>query len=224
VELGGEASEGDLLRELYLPNFLFRTGINRKAEFRFGITSFSADSFDNQSDEKIMFTSLSVKYRIFDEKNGWPSVAVQPEVVLPFGDNADKIQLTDPNISLMSYSLLMLFNNIVHEKVFVNYNLGALWTNQFNLDYLVSISTSFAHTHKLGYFFEVYSIFNDLYQPICFDGGITYLVMPRFQIDIYGGSRAAEGHKYRFYGAGIGFRIDRDDLKKESFKKTGIHH
>jgi hypothetical protein len=145
------------------------------------------------------------------------------EVALPFGDG-DKVSQTEANFALMNYSLLLLFNNTWHEKVFFNYNTGILWDDDGKTNMLLSASTNFAHTHRLGYFFEVYSILNSKKFPLSLDGGVTFLVHPRFQLDLYGGNREADGFRYWFYGGGIGFRIDPDDIKPESFKKTGIHH
>jgi hypothetical protein len=158
-----------------------------------------------------------------EEKGARPAMAIQPEIALPFGQGGEVKQLVT-NFKLANYSLLLLFNNALHKKIFLNYNIGTLWTSTAQANGLLSASASFAHTHRLGYFFELYSIFNRAAFPASCDGGIVYLISPRLQIDFYAGNRKTDGSRYWFYGGGIGFRIDPDDIKPESFKKTGIHH
>lgn len=223
VEMGAEFGRNRYVREHHLPDFLLRTGINKKSEFRLGITSLYLDSLKNPGKEKILVASISGKYRLVEEKNGRPAIAIQPELTLPFGHGVD-VHRDEANFTLMNYSMILLFNNTLHEKVFLNYNAGVFWNNHSEFDYLFSVSTSFAHTHKLGYFLESYSFFNNDHFPISIDGGATYLLHPRLQVDIYAGNRQILFDRYWFYGFGIGFRIDRDDLRRETFEKTGIHH
>lgn len=222
-ELGTEWDRSEAMRESSVPNFILRTGLSKKAELRAGFTNLAYDSIARNWKDRAFIPTLSVKYRIFEEKGARPSIAIQPEVALPFGHGRE-VSLNEANFTLMNYSLLLLFNNTLHEKIFFNYNTGVLWNREGEANFLLSASTSFAHTHRLGYFFEAYSIFNSNKFPLSLDGGVTFLVHPRFQIDVYGGNREAEGSRYWFYGGGIGFRIDLDDIKPESFKKTGVHH
>jgi hypothetical protein len=222
-EVGSEWDRSAVVKESSLPNFVFRTGLNKKSELRVGFTNFAIDSLTDNWKDRVFVPTLSVKYRIFEEKGARPSIAIQPEVVLPFGHGRD-VSLSEANFILMNYSLLLLFNNTLHEKIFFNYNTGVLWNREGEADFLLSASTSFAHTHRLGYFLETYSIFNSQKFPMSFDGGVTFLIHPRLQIDVYGGNREAEGYRYWFYGGGVGFRIDPDDIRPESFKKTGVHH
>jgi hypothetical protein len=222
-ELGTEWGRSYYIGEFSVPNLIFRTGLNKKSELRVGFTSASLDSLGKKWNDKMFIATLSVKYRIFEEKGARPSIAIQPEISLPFGDGVNVSQ-TEANFTLMNYSLLFLFNNTLHEKIFFNYNTGFLWSGRGEMDYLLSASTSFAHTHRLGYFLEAYSIFNQYGFPFSFDGGLTYLVHPRILVDVYAGNRHADGYRYWFYGAGVGFRIDPEDIKPESFQRTGIHH
>jgi hypothetical protein len=222
-ELGTEWGKGMSIHESSLPNLIFRTGLNRKSELRVGFTNYASDSIAKNWNDRVLIPTLSIKYRFVEEKGARPSIAIQPEIVLPFGQGTDVPQ-TEANFTLMNYSLLLLFNNTLHEQVFFNYNTGVLWNRAGRSDVLLSASASFAHTHRLGYYLEGYSIFNSHGFPLSFDAGLMFLVHPRFQIDLYGGNRDVAGSRFWFYGGGIGFRIDPDDIKPESFKKTGIHH
>jgi hypothetical protein len=223
-EIGGEFYKTDYARESIVPNFLLRTGLNKKSELRIGLNSLRQDSLYNTGFDKVLVTTLSVKYRFVEEKGARPSIAIQPEFALPFGSGRE-FSRNNANFTLTDYAVFLLFNNTLHEKIFLNYNVGAFWNKNERLDYLVSASTSFLHTHQLGYFLEVYTLVEDKKElPLSFDAGITYMFTPRFQMDIYGGNREDGEARYWFYGLGVGFRIDPQDLKPKTFKDIGIHH
>jgi hypothetical protein len=223
-EIGSESYKTMESRETFIPNSVLRTGINKKSELRIGINNFRQDSLFNSGIEKILVATFSVKYRLVEEKGARPSIGIQPEFALPFG-HGNKATRTDANFALADYALYLLFNNTLHEKVFINYNAGIFWNKSERLDYLLSASTSFLHTHRLGYFLEIYTLIEDKKElPLSFDAGITFLMSPRFQLDGYFGNREDGETRYWFYGAGIGFRIDAQDLKPKTFKEIGIHH
>ena len=186
-ELGAEYGIGPSAKKFEAPNLVFRTGLSKRSELRLGVTHAFNDSTGYKRHDNIFISTISVKYRIVEEKGARPAIALQPEVALPFGHGAE-VDLTEANFTLMDYSLTVLFNNTLHEKVFLNYNAGILSNQSGNVEYLVSASTSFAHTNRLGYFLEAYSIFGNGKFPISVDGGVTYLVHPRVQFDIYGGN------------------------------------
>jgi hypothetical protein len=222
-EMGSERGHGKELREFHVPNMVFRTGLNSKSELRLGYDYIKLDSLGNGQNDGIMLGTIGGKYRFMEEKGGRPSVALQGEFVLPFGSGADHTY-DHIDYALAAWSLLLLLNNTVHEKVFINYNVGAFWSRADHMDFLLSVSTSFLHTHRVGYFLEVYSLIDLDHAPVSFDGGLMLLMSPRFQLDIYGGQRAFETGRFWFYGAGFGFRLDRGDLKRKTFKDIGVHH
>jgi hypothetical protein len=224
IEMGGEFYKTNYTRESIAPNILLRTGLNKRSELRFGVNSLRQDSLYNAGFDKVLVGTLSVKYRFVEEKGARPSIAIQPEFALPFGSGRE-FSRNHANFTLSDYAVFLLFNNTVHEKIFINYNAGLFWNKNERLDYLVSASTSFLHTHRLGYFLEIYTLIEDKNElPVSFDGGVTYLFTPRFQVDIYGGNREDGEDRYWFYGLGVGFRIDPQDLKPKTFKDIGVHH
>jgi|JI9StandDraft_1071089.scaffolds.fasta_scaffold95269_2 hypothetical protein len=224
IELGTEITHSSTTHEYYLPNFLLRTGLGKKTELRVGINYLLMDSLLQRLDDNLLITSLSVKYRIAEEAGLRPSIAVQPEITFPFGDGRHQ-DSQEIDLRLTNYAFLILFNNTVHKQVFINYNAGIFWAKNKRPDYLLSVSTSFMHTHRLGYFLEVYKIFDEVSDiPVSYDAGITFLIAPRFQVDIYAGRRWLDGSAYNFLGAGVGFRIDREDLKPKSFREIAPVH
>jgi hypothetical protein len=222
-EIGSERGHGMTLKEFHIPNMVFRTGITSKSELRIGYDFLRLDSTANGSFDNIMFLMLGGKYRFVEESGARPSMALQAEFALPVGAGAG-IGYDRDDYNLAAYSFLLLFNNTLHEQVFITYNAGLFWSRRGLLDWLVSASFSFIHTQRIGYYMEIYSLILDGQAPVSFDAGLMFLVSPRFQVDIYGGQKSFEFERLWFYGAGLGFRIDRGDLKPKTFREIGIHH
>jgi hypothetical protein len=204
---------------------VFRTGINNKSELRIGFNQLFLDSLaEGRPGDNVLFFSIGGKYRFVEEKGARPSIAIQPEFALPFGDGA-KLHHDYPNYALADYSLVVLFNNTVHKQVFINYNIGIFWSRKGRIDYLLSASTSFLHTHRLGYYIEPYMLVEEKSKfPVSFNAGLMFLLYPRIQVDVYAGNRGVDGERFYFVGGGVGFRIDRGDLARKDFKETGIAH
>ncbi|HMJ69944.1 MAG TPA: transporter [Cyclobacteriaceae bacterium] len=223
-ELGTEWAKGPLTKEFYMPNVVMRTGLSKKVELRLGFNQLFLDSLGTGLSDDVLFFSIGAKYRFVDEDGLRPSIAIQPEFALPFGDGA-YIHHDYPNYSLADYSLIFLFNNTLHKKVFINYNAGVFWSRKSRVDYLLSASASFLHTRRLGYYFEGYTLVEERYTlPLSLDAGLMFLFMPRIQFDAYAGNRGVDGERFWFWGAGIGFRIDPGDMAPKDFHKTGVTH
>ena len=223
-ELGTEWARGPLSKEFYQPNMIFRTGINKKSELRIGFNQLLLDSLTDGPSDNVLYLSIGGKYRFVEEDGARPSIAIQPEFALPFGDGA-QLHHDYPNYSLADFSLVLLFNNTVHKQVFINYNAGIFWSRNGRIDYLLSASTSFLHTHRVGYFLEGYALVEEAHEfPLSFDGGLMFLLYPRIQFDVYVGNRGVDGERFWFGGAGIGFRIDLRDLSPKTFSETGVAH
>lgn len=223
-ELGTEWAKGPHSKEFYIPNVVLRTGLGKKAELRLGFNQLFLDSLGTGLSDDVLFFSIGGKYRFVEEDGLRPSIAIQPEFSLPFGDGAH-IKHDYPNYSLADYSIVLLFNNTLHKQIFINYNAGVFWSRNGRLDYLLSASASFLHTHRLGYYLEPYTLIEEGNQlPISFNVGLMFLITPRIQVDTYFGNRGVAGDRFWFGGFGVGFRIDPGDMKAKNFHKTGIAH
>jgi hypothetical protein len=223
-ELGTEWATGSLSKEFYMPNVVMRTGLSKKVELRLGFNQLFLDSLNTGLNDDALFFSVGAKYRFVEEDGLRPSIAIQPEFVLPFGDGA-YIHHDYPNYALADYSVIFLFNNTLHKQVFINYNAGVFWSRKGRVDYLLSASASFLHTHRLGYYLEGYTLIEEKQElPLSFNGGLMFLFMPRIQFDAYAGNRGVDGERFWFWGAGIGFRIDPGDMGPKDFHRSGIAH
>jgi hypothetical protein len=222
-ELGSERGHGKSLMEFHVPNMVFRTGITGKSELRIGFDYLHLDSLANGQVDNMLFLTLGGKYRFLEERGARPAMALQAEFALPVGTGSG-FQYDQDDNNLAAYSLILLFNNTLHKQIYINYNAGVFWSRADLVDWLLSASLSFMHTHRLAYYLEAYSLILDRTFPFSFDGGVMFLVSPRFQVDVYGGRKAVGSDRLWFYGAGIGFRLDKGDLKPKSFSEMGIHH
>jgi hypothetical protein len=220
-EGGVEWAKGTKSKELYYPNMIFRTGLSKKAELRLGFNRLFLDSLGSRVGDDVLFLSVGAKYRFLDEKGIRPAIAVQPEFSLPFGKGAN-LHHDYPNYAQADYSVVLLFNNTVHKQVFINYNTGVFWNKNGRIDYLLSASTSFLHTHRLGYYVEAYALIEEQTRfPLSGDAGLMFLLSPRIQLDIYFGNREVDGDRFWFGGAGVGFRVDPRDLRPKDFHADG---
>lgn len=219
MEWGMEYDENDFSSEWYLPNMLLRTGLGPKTELRLGTNFIRIDSSQTVETCRLTGLSVSVKHRLVEERGVRPSIAIQPEVNY-LVSRTERVSLRE-----WTYDIILLFNNTFHKQVFLNYNLGFFWIGSTEKRVLASVSLSFLHTHRLGYFLEGYTLRAGRERGnFSFDGGFTYLLSPRLQIDAYAGRRWAATSSYKFVGCGVGFRIDRDDMKPRTFREIGIHH
>src|SRR5688572_29371809 len=173
IEVGLEFAENDFVREFNLPTFLLRTGLNKKSELRVGVSHYQLDSSESLSPKTSFVNTISFKYRFVEENGIIPSIAIQPDINFGFTEGQQK----NPEVD---YAFILLFNNSLHEKIFINYNAGILIKKEAN-EFLLSASLSFLHTHRLGYFIEVYNLSEQIgLNYLSVDGGITFLVKPRF--------------------------------------------
>jgi hypothetical protein len=220
-EIGIEYSNNSQASAFNVPNFLLRTGLGKKTEVRLGASITRLDSSYLNFSHNISSASISIKHRIVEEKRWIPSIGIQPEASVVRA----KVDESGNTTNGLTYNFLVLFNNVFHEQVFLNYNVGWFWFGKNEQRWLLSASLSFQHTHRVGYFIEAYTLRTwEERNNISFDGGITFLVHPRLQLDLYAGKLWALTNAIKYIGTGIGFRLDKGDLKHRSFKDIGIHH
>lgn len=182
-----------------------------------GVSHYQLDSSEALSTKTSFVATISFKYRVVEENGIIPSIAVQPDINFGFAEGQQK----NPEVG---YAFILLFNNSLHQKIFINYNAGILIKKEVN-EFLLSASVSFMHTHRLGYFFEIYNLGEQIgLKYLSVDGGITFLVKPRFQLDLYVGTQDHFESDRIFFGLGAGFRLDKGDLQPKTFKDIGIHH
>jgi Putative MetA-pathway of phenol degradation len=191
--------------EIYnLPIVLFRTGITDKTELRIS-SRHLLDKTETPAFNEISPLSVGVKVHLIEQHHGFPEIDVLANVVFPIGDSAPTENI-GPEI-------LLLFQNDFYPNTAINYNIGYLWdfVRQRNT-FTASMCFNYLPTEKLGLFIEYYGFVPDSWPgEQGFDGGFTYLLGPRFQVDLSVGLSYMEKGNNLFVSSGFSFRIGKNE-------------
>ena len=229
-ETGFEAQHYLGLHAITLPATTFRFGLDKRAELRLeyagalGLFDHS-DTISLPDRQFYAPTPLYIGSKIMlwegsDERRlKWiPKISLMAEIGLPLTTEMAKRMPIAGNIDL-------LFENEITNWFSISYDFGAYWVEWAPMpDFFASLSLNFMPTDKLGLFVENYNSFDCDLDPavlgystvhmVYLDFGLTYLVHPRVQLDLYSGFNCyhtepiLRGPKNDvFLGFGIAWRI-----------------
>ncbi len=217
VELGFERINRKDYMRWSAPTFLLRTGISPNAEIRFGARYIVQDSLRDLAEPfnwNSGFAPISIgfKTKMVKENGIIPEIALLTDILVPFTKSEYRAKYS-------GHDIFLLMNNTFNKKWSLNTNLGAIWENVSNeAIWLYAFCLDYQPNSKLGFFFEQYSYFPDESPTeLAVDGGITYLIAPKMQIDCSAGVSLVNGNVMNFVGCGFTMRIDR---KKSNQRKT----
>ena len=187
-----------------LPTTSLRFGVDRRAELRLdygGVLAVSdhPDTDPSTSDEHLYAPSpIYVGSKIMlwegseERRLKWiPKVSVMAEIGLPVTKEIAKRMPISGNIDL-------LFENEVTDWFSIGYDVGAHWVEWAPMpDIFASLGLNFSPIDKLGLYIENFNIFDcdadeilvgysNVYM-VYLNFGVTYLVHPRVQLDLYAG-------------------------------------
>jgi hypothetical protein len=211
-------SEGEEIAADSFPQLLARIGLSRRIELRLGFdgyeweeTDLSGDEIDSR--EGVKDTSIGVKVGLFEEKGARPQMALLGTLNFPTGAE----EFTE---SRLLPELRMAFSNTLTERLSLGYNVGAFWfteeeengTERTSANAIWSVSLGIGITERLTGFVE--ALGNPVLSALgsssaAVDGGLTYLVRPNVQLDLYGGSGLSGDAPDWFVGLGVSFRVPR---------------
>lgn len=187
-----------LLRFGLLDNFELRLGLEylgEKEEIK------KNDSTNSISGLSPIYTGFKVK--IADE-DGWkPEIAFLGGLVFPFTAN----EYFKPEYP--AANVRFAFAHSLSNNISVGYNLGAEWDGESAIPgYFYSLAIGIGLTDKLGMFVEGFGLIpEEGYSEDLLDAGLTYLVLPNFQIDISGGIGLHEHTIDHFFSFGLTYRL-----------------
>lgn len=229
-ETGFEAQHYLGLHAITLPATTFRFGLDKRAELRLeyaGALGFfdHSDTISLPDRQFYAPTPLYIGSKILlwegsDERHlKWiPKISLMAEIGLPLTTEMAKRMPIAGNIDL-------LFENEITNWFSISYDFGAYWVEWAPMpDFFASLSLNFMPTDKLGLFVENYNSFDCDLDPavlgystvhmVYLDFGLTYLVHPRVQLDLYSGFNCyhtepiLRGPKNDVYlGLGVAWRI-----------------
>lgn len=209
----GFVRENDATNLIESANFayttsLLRYGLFETTEVRVGFEYLGKKSefLQNDSISEISGFSplyLGFKTKITDEKGFLPEIAFIGGLNLP-ATAGEKFRP-----SFTSATMRFSFAHTLCPILSLGYNLGAEWDGEFaNTLFLYTLSIGAEITGKLGAFIETFGTWPEegtsSYQA---DAGVTYLVLPNFQLDISAGVALNNMAPDNFISFGLSWRI-----------------
>ncbi len=156
---------------------------------------------------------LGAKFRLRSEseEGPWPEVALLFGTSLPIGEDAFSSDRADPAFRL-------ILAHTLTDRVGLGYNVGMEWESSLDeslrsrtlSNYLYTLALGVGLTDRWGSFVEVFGEIGASAPgtPVhSFDGGITYLLRPNFQLDFAAGVGLSEAADDWFLGAGFSIRL-----------------
>ena len=156
---------------------------------------------------------LGMKFHLASEAGARPEVALLAHVVLPVGDEEVGSERADPSVRLsVAHTLserLSLGWNVGHESASFEDDRGQVHTLGRWI-YTAALGISLAE--RWGAFVELFGTLpasDPGPATSSLDGGVTFLVTPRLQLDLAGGVGLDGDAADRFVGFGVSFRVPR---------------
>lgn len=185
----------------HLPTALIRTGISRRSEIRIS-TVHVIDKTEPNRFQGISPLLLGLKMHIIEKRKWIPETDLMVNISLPLHFGSGYSAKPGPE-------MLLLFENDFSNKLAINYNLGMLW-DSFRGSRILEFSVCFNYlpTHRVGLFAEAfgYSPLQDAVET-GMDGGMTYLLLPHWQLDLSAGLSTINGQLNHFVSTGFTVRF-----------------
>ncbi|HLE82947.1 MAG TPA: transporter [Thermoanaerobaculia bacterium] len=213
-EAGGEETE-----TVEGPGTLVRIGLGSRTELRLGWDGWVREErelagarggsrADGPADAEV-----GAKMKLRDEAGRLAEAALLVGVSLPIGDDELTSDRLDP-------SLLLALAHTLSERLSLGYNAGVVWSSEVGDQ---GVRETYSHlvytgalgvglTDRLGAFAELFGE-EPLDAPggsvVSADGGFTWLLRPKLQLDAYAGAGLTEEAPDWFAGAGLSLRWPR---------------
>jgi len=166
-------------------NLLLRYGLFERAEIRLtqNYLGFRSDSLNLYG---LSPTALGTKIDIIDENGVLPEIGVLATYAFT---NGDANFTTDSAVK----DIRFCFQHTLNEKLALDYNLGAFWEGSGQATTLWTVLLAMSATDRLGVFIEPYGFkVRNQVADTRINGGGTYLLSDRLQVDMTGGIGLSE--------------------------------
>jgi hypothetical protein len=213
VESGWAREETDEVTAEAAGSTLVRVGLAERLELRLGWDGWLEEKAAGARISGAGDASLGVKVRLADEGPRRPEVALLVGTSLPVGGEEVTSDRYDPSFRL---SLARGFG----EQLGLGVNLGMSWASApgetgaietaSTLDYTAALGIGL--TDRLGAFVELFGgvpVDGPGGAAHSFDGGLTFLATPTFQLDVAVGVGLSDDAPDWFVGLGASARFDR---------------
>ena len=192
-----------------LPVGLFRTGISEGAELRIS-TKNLVDQLDGKTYSGVSPLWVGVKVHIIHQHEWIPETDILTNLIIPL--STASVQPIN-----LGHEVYLLFQNDFYPRSAINYNIGYIWDgNQQRGLFSGSFCYNYLPTEKMGLFLEYFSyvLFNQWPGEQGADGGMTYLIKPRLQLDLSAGISSFQKQNNFFISSGFSVRLERKKGKR----------
>lgn len=213
IEVGfameSETTNGVKTEAITVPASLIRFGVSNNFELRL-ILEHTSTSMTPTAGEKISesgFNDIAIggKFQFLQEKGWIPETALNLHLHLPADNNVGSPKVAVPNFSF-------LFSHTLSDIFSCAYNLGMEWDGESAKGTFIYTGTvGVSITDKIGGYAEIYGDkhYASTSLGAAFDCGLTYLIMPNFQVDAEVGFPMNDNGAPFFVGFGAALRIPR---------------
>ncbi|MFC2151649.1 transporter [Bacteroidota bacterium] len=186
-------------QNLSYSSMLLRYGLFENFELRFATEYNKIQSTGLSDITGFSPISLGTKIHVNQEKGLIPQIAFLAHIDIAKTGSMDFMQ------NYHSAQMVIIFSHTINKSWSIGYSLGAEFPSDVN--YSVGTYTfvsGFGITEKIGAFIEAYGEFSKYnYADNKINGGVTYIVTQRFQIDISGGFGLSQYSAENYFGVGF---------------------
>jgi len=208
IEVGAQLASTDdgtlAQKTLSVPSALVRVGLTDNAELRLTGELRSVRTGSENAISGMTGAGAGLKVRITSERGLIPDLAVVATVGLPVGSASFRPQSVAPTLVIASRSTLS-------GPVSLYGNIGGSWDGaQGTGTGTYAALLSFTPSETVGLFAEAYGSFPPATRPLhAVDGGISYVVAPAIQVDIFAGTNITSLTDGFFVNLGVCLRLPR---------------
>ena len=192
---------------------LFRLGLTTNVELRFQLDE-SATLASQKLYGGISNASVGTKIKVFEGSKGLPKTAFLGTILLP---GSSQSHYLPKHIGVQSH---LLFENNITEFFSIGYDIGVEWNGETHRpDIFFGAGLNFQPTDRWCFFIESYNRFNSEKQEDwaspghrshfnCMgETGVSYIVTPRLQLNMYSDICFNEPFKYVNLGVGMAWLL-----------------
>ncbi len=191
---------------------LARIGLSERIELRVGL-----DEFFLSGPEDAIDMSIGAKFRLAGERDGRPAIAVIAALNQKLGNSLSPVS------DGLRPSFRFAFSHTLSERLSLGYNAGVSWDETVRLIGMPSVPDAelesrflwtavlgIGATERVGFFIEAFGdtgLSDDGPSETALDGGVTFLVRPNVQLDVFVGTGLSNAAPDWLAGAGVSFRL-----------------
>lgn len=191
---------------------LGRLGLANRVELRVGL-----DEVFLAGPEDAIDVSIGTKVRLADEQGSRPAIAVMATLNQKLGNSVSPVS------DGLRPSFRFAFSHTLSDRLSLGYNAGVSWDETVSTmglppvsdkdltsRFLWTVALGIAANERVSFFVEAFGdtgLSDDGATETALDGGVTFLIRPNVQLDLFVGSGLSDSAPDWLAGAGVSFRL-----------------